>query len=68
VIFFENNNDHIYSLATGEVYSFGDNQYGQLGIGGNLSTTSPSIINSLSGVGIAQISAGDGFSLALTGN
>ncbi|PQP84142.1 hypothetical protein C0Q44_05975 [Paenibacillus sp. PCH8] len=56
-----------YSLAlsvTGEVYSFGRNDYEQLGYGGT--QTSPKKIDALSHVTVKAIAAGRNHSLALT--
>lgn len=49
----------------GQVYSWGDNEYGQLGIGSTTQENSPVLISSLSNV--KQISASNNFghSLAL---
>ncbi len=45
--------------ATGEIYSFGLNDYGQLGLGHTASVTSPQrIVDGLEGVTVADISCG----------
>lgn len=49
------------------MFSWGQNQYGQLGLGGNRqSISTPQIIQSLQGVPFTQLSAGGAHSFALT--
>ncbi|KAJ8248211.1 hypothetical protein GJAV_G00239610 [Gymnothorax javanicus] len=59
-----------HSLALsrgGSVFSWGQNKYGQLGLGSDCKCkTSPSVIHSLQGIPFAQIAAGGGHSFALT--
>lgn len=55
------------SPAGGQVFSWGQNRYGQLGLGINgQSIPAPQIIQSLQGIPFAQISAGGAHSFALT--
>ncbi|XP_074856307.1 putative E3 ubiquitin-protein ligase HERC4 isoform X2 [Carettochelys insculpta] len=60
--------DHSLALSKGsEVYSWGQNKYGQLGIGYEFKKqTSPQLIKSLVGIPFAQIAAGGAHSFALT--
>lgn len=58
-----------YSLALtrrGTVYSFGKNSFGQLGIGSLSSSAVPSVISSLNGKGIRQVSCGLHHAIAMT--
>ncbi|XP_077351382.1 putative E3 ubiquitin-protein ligase HERC4 isoform X2 [Festucalex cinctus] len=59
---------HSLALSKGsQVFSWGQNRYGQLGFGVNgQSISTPQIVNSLQGVPFAQISAGGAHSFALT--
>ncbi|KAM6916059.1 putative E3 ubiquitin-protein ligase HERC4 [Xenentodon cancila] len=59
---------HSLSLSRGgQVFSWGQNRYGQLGLGKNgQSYSTPQIIQSLQGIPFAQISAGGAHSFALT--
>uniref|UniRef100_A0A8D0ALA4 HECT and RLD domain containing E3 ubiquitin protein ligase 4 n=1 Tax=Sander lucioperca TaxID=283035 RepID=A0A8D0ALA4_SANLU len=58
---------HSHALSRGEVFSWGQNRYGQLGLGINgQSIPTPQIIQSLQGIPFAQISAGGAHSFALT--
>uniref|UniRef100_A0A8C8R4S5 HECT and RLD domain containing E3 ubiquitin protein ligase 4 n=1 Tax=Pelusios castaneus TaxID=367368 RepID=A0A8C8R4S5_9SAUR len=59
---------HSLALSKGsEVYSWGQNKYGQLGIGYEFKKqTSPHLIKSLLGIPFAQIAAGGAHSFALT--
>uniref|UniRef100_A0A3Q3WPS4 HECT domain-containing protein n=1 Tax=Mola mola TaxID=94237 RepID=A0A3Q3WPS4_MOLML len=59
---------HSHALSRGEdVFSWGQNQYGQLGLGINgQSISTPQIIQSLQGIPFAQISAGGAHSFSLT--
>lgn len=51
----------------GKVFSWGQNRYGQLGLGtSGQSIATPQIIHSLQGIPFAQISAGGAHSFALT--
>lgn len=53
-------------LGNGQIQSWGDNSYGQLGVGTQIGTLNPSLVSgSIPTVGIA---AGDGFSIALDGS
>ena len=55
---------HSMALMTnGHVYSFGNNTYGQLGLGNDKSTNKPILIDDL--IGIIQISAGEYHSMVL---
>ncbi|KAI2658144.1 putative E3 ubiquitin-protein ligase HERC4 [Labeo rohita] len=59
---------HSLALATGgQIFSWGQNKYGQLGLGKQgASVSSPKVIQSLQGVPFAQISAGGAHSFGLT--
>uniref|UniRef100_A0A7N6A5V6 HECT domain-containing protein n=1 Tax=Anabas testudineus TaxID=64144 RepID=A0A7N6A5V6_ANATE len=59
---------HSHALSRGgQVYSWGQNRYGQLGLGtSGQSIATPQIIQSLQGIPFAQISAGGAHSFALT--
>uniref|UniRef100_A0A671XKZ7 HECT and RLD domain containing E3 ubiquitin protein ligase 4 n=1 Tax=Sparus aurata TaxID=8175 RepID=A0A671XKZ7_SPAAU len=59
---------HSHALSRGgQVFSWGQNRYGQLGLGINgQSISTPQIIQSLQGIPFAQISAGGAHSFALT--
>lgn len=51
----------------GHIFSWGQNRYGQLGLGINgQSISTPQMIQSLQGIPFAQISAGGAHSFALT--
>lgn len=51
----------------GQIFSWGQNRYGQLGLGTNgQSVSTPQMVQSLQGVPFAQISAGGAHSFALT--
>ncbi|XP_069086869.1 probable E3 ubiquitin-protein ligase HERC4 [Pleurodeles waltl] len=59
-----------HSLAlskTSDVYSWGQNKYGQLGLGPEAKNqTAPQLVKSLSGIPFSQLAAGSGHSFALT--
>ncbi|XP_064173088.1 probable E3 ubiquitin-protein ligase HERC4 isoform X1 [Anguilla rostrata] len=59
---------HSLALAKGgSVYSWGQNKYGQLGLGSDgKNKTSPCVIQSLHGIPFAQVAAGGAHSFALT--
>ncbi|XP_029376575.1 probable E3 ubiquitin-protein ligase HERC4 isoform X4 [Echeneis naucrates] len=59
---------HSHALSRGgQVFSWGQNRYGQLGLGKKgQSISTPQIIKSLQGIPFAQISAGGAHSFALT--
>uniref|UniRef100_A0AAQ5XYX5 HECT domain-containing protein n=1 Tax=Amphiprion ocellaris TaxID=80972 RepID=A0AAQ5XYX5_AMPOC len=59
---------HSHALSRGgQVFSWGQNRYGQLGLGINgQNVSTPQIIQSLQGIPFAQISAGGAHSFALT--
>ncbi|KAK9541806.1 hypothetical protein VZT92_001826 [Zoarces viviparus] len=59
---------HSHALSRGgQVFSWGQNRYGQLGLGMNgKSISAPQMIQSLQGIPFAQISAGGAHSFALT--
>uniref|UniRef100_A0A671LNQ1 Probable E3 ubiquitin-protein ligase HERC4 n=1 Tax=Sinocyclocheilus anshuiensis TaxID=1608454 RepID=A0A671LNQ1_9TELE len=59
---------HSLALARGgQIFSWGQNKYGQLGLGmQGASVSSPQVIQSLQGVPFAQISAGGAHSFGLT--
>lgn len=52
--------------ADGTVWAWGDNQFGQLGLGSTASTSVPTVINGLSG--IKAVAAGTDHSVALKGD
>nr|XP_033798714.1 probable E3 ubiquitin-protein ligase HERC4 isoform X2 [Geotrypetes seraphini] len=59
---------HSFALSKGsEVYSWGQNKYGQLGIGYEYKNqTSPQLVKTLLGIPFAQIAAGGAHSVVLT--
>lgn len=58
---------HPFSFTGGQVFSWGQNQCGQLGLGmSGQSISTPHMIQSLQGIPFAQISAGGAHSFALT--
>ncbi|CAB1343389.1 unnamed protein product, partial [Coregonus sp. 'balchen'] len=59
---------HSHALSRGgQVYSWGQNRYGQLGLGvAGQGIATPQVIQSLQGIPFAQISAGGAHSFALT--
>ncbi|XP_020530583.1 ultraviolet-B receptor UVR8-like [Amborella trichopoda] len=58
---------HTLALTgSGEVYSFGQGLYGALGLGSIESTSSPTLVNDLWGLGIIQITCGENHSAALS--
>uniref|UniRef100_A0A672H1Q9 HECT domain-containing protein n=1 Tax=Salarias fasciatus TaxID=181472 RepID=A0A672H1Q9_SALFA len=59
---------HSHALSRGgQIFSWGQNRYGQLGLGANAqSISTPQLIQSLQGIPFAQISAGGAHSFALT--
>ncbi|MDR1426980.1 MAG: Ig-like domain repeat protein [Bifidobacteriaceae bacterium] len=60
----------LFLTSAGKVYAFGDNQYGQLGIGSTVRPASPTLVPALSNLSsdkVVQISAGVNHTLALTG-
>lgn len=58
---------YLFPVTGGQVFSWGQNQYGQLGLGINgPSISTPQIIQSLQGIPFAQLSAGGAHSFALT--
>lgn len=57
----------IFPFLGGQVFSWGQNQFGQLGLGMHGSSIStPQIIQSLQGIPFAQLSAGGAHSFAIT--
>jgi alpha-tubulin suppressor-like RCC1 family protein len=52
----------------GKAIAFGDNAYGQLGIGNKENSSIPVVVKALEGMNIIQICCGDFHSMALTGN
>uniref|UniRef100_A0A8C1RKT2 HECT and RLD domain containing E3 ubiquitin protein ligase 4 n=1 Tax=Cyprinus carpio TaxID=7962 RepID=A0A8C1RKT2_CYPCA len=60
-------NCHSLALARGQIFSWGQNKYGQLGLGmQGAGVSSPQVVQSLQGVPFAQISAGGAHSFGLT--
>jgi hypothetical protein len=55
-----------YFSEDGDVYSWGSNSYGQLGLGHEKSTSSPKYISTFKEKQIVRISAGGSCSAALT--
>ena len=60
--------NHTLALSTdgNVVWSFGDGDYGKLGIGSTVATTRPVVVSKLNDVGIAKIAAGTQFSVAIS--
>ena len=59
--------EHCVGLtSSGQCYAWGQNKYGQLGIGSHEANPSPQLINELADLCITQISSGAYFSMALT--
>ena len=60
--------DHVLVIGSdGNVYAWGNNAYGQLGIdNGGLTVTAPTLVESLRNKNVISVSAGRYFSLALT--
>lgn len=57
----------LFLCVGGQVFSWGQNQFGQLGLGVHgCSISTPQIIQSLQGIPFAQLSAGGAHSFALT--
>ena len=57
----------MFLCSGGQIYSWGQNRFGQLGLGmDGQGISSPQIIQSLQGIPFAQISAGGAHSFALT--
>ena len=54
------------ATASGNVYSWGDGDYGKLGRGGNEGCKVPKKIDTLSGKGVIKLLCGSQFSVALT--
>ena len=52
----------------GQVYSWGDNTYGQLGVGNNDGRTQPSRVRSLDGVQVRAVASGDFHTVLLSKN
>ncbi len=50
----------------GKVFIMGSNDYGQLGIGNNITQTSPIYLKSLQGIPVQQIACGAYHSIVLT--
>jgi alpha-tubulin suppressor-like RCC1 family protein len=56
-------------LSNGQLYAFGENEEGQLGNDNNdasIANPTPTLVNLPGGAAVAQVAAGDDFSLALT--
>ena len=59
--------NHLVFLSTlGEVFTLGDNQYGQLGLGDTLERTVPTLVKAFKGIRIIQVSAGSRHTAVLT--
>ena len=60
--------DHVLMIGSdSNVYAWGNNEYGQLGIdNGSVSLTVPTVVSGLAGKNIIAVSAGQRFSLALS--
>ncbi len=60
--------DHVLMIGSdGNVYAWGNNEYGQLGIdNGSVSLTVPTVVSGLAGKNVIAVSAGQRFSLALS--
>ena len=55
------------SASDGTVFSWGDNSHGQLGLGNNISTDIPTLVDSLNSDPVTHLSAGFRHALAITG-
>jgi alpha-tubulin suppressor-like RCC1 family protein len=53
-----NKNSSFFKDDKGELYAFGQNTYGQLGIGSLLNTARPTKVVELSGINIVDLSGG----------
>jgi hypothetical protein len=58
---------YLFSFIEDYLYSFGRNNYGQLGIGNQIDQSTPQIITTLQSIQIVQIACGSEHTLALTG-
>ena len=56
------------SAFSGEVWSWGDGDYGKLGRGGNEACKLPKVVGRLSSAGIVRVFCGSQFSAALSKN
>lgn len=59
--------NHFFALSKeGDVFAWGLNNYGQLGLGDLKNRLNPELVPSLSGIGVVELAAGTHHSLALT--
>ena len=56
------------AAQSGNVFSWGDGDYGKLGRGGNEGSKMPKRVEALSGKGVVKLMCGSQFSIALTNN
>lgn len=57
---------HLLCVATGQVWSWGDGDYGKLGRGGSDGCKTPKLVEKLQDLDIVKVCCGSQFSVALT--
>lgn len=56
----------MYIVSDGKIFSWGDNKFGQLGLGHTLQQDTPQLIASLKGIPVAQVVCGGSHSFLLS--